>query len=71
MLQSTNLSRFLLGNLITKSSLPDLKPLKMREYILKGEDRTRFLRMMDKMLRWEPSERSSAHELVEDEWIHN
>lgn len=56
-----------------KYPLLDPKPLELRENILEGEDRARFLRLMSKMskmLRWEPSERSHAHELVDDEWIH-
>jgi serine/threonine-protein kinase SRPK3 len=38
---------------------------------LRGEEKARFLRFVNKMLRWEASERSPAHELVNDEWIHS
>ncbi|KAB8207555.1 kinase-like domain-containing protein [Aspergillus parasiticus] len=36
---------------------------------LEGEDKEGFLRMMRRMLQWEPEKRSSAKELAEDEWI--
>lgn len=44
-------------------------PLEDRETTLQGEDKTRFLRMMRRMLPWEPEKRSSARELAGDEWI--
>ncbi|KAI4843326.1 protein kinase [Aureobasidium sp. EXF-8845] len=59
------------GNLITKSPIPDPKPLELRENTLEGEEKARFLRLMSKMLCWEPSERSPAQELINDEWIHS
>ncbi|KAF3398947.1 hypothetical protein DPV78_007095 [Talaromyces pinophilus] len=42
-------------------------PLEERESTLKGEDKAIFIRFMRKMLQWEPSQRSSARELAEDE----
>uniref|UniRef100_A0A2D3V6D5 non-specific serine/threonine protein kinase n=1 Tax=Ramularia collo-cygni TaxID=112498 RepID=A0A2D3V6D5_9PEZI len=49
------------------------RPLEQRERFLDGEEcreeRECFLRFMRKMLQWEPEQRSSARELVEDEWI--
>jgi len=57
-------------NLITTVTSPASRPLELRETALEGEDRARFLRFVGKMLRWEPSERSQAHELIDDEWIH-
>lgn len=42
----------------------------MRETVFEGEERAKFLRFVGKMLQWEPSARSYAHELVDDEWIH-
>ncbi|PGH34369.1 CMGC/SRPK protein kinase [[Emmonsia] crescens] len=54
-----------------KNLLKDHVPLEERETTLKGEEeRAAFLRLMRKMLQWEPSKRSSAKELAEDEWIH-
>lgn len=53
--------------------MPESKPLEQRETTLAGDDKTEdrelFLRFMRKMLQWEPEKRSSARELVEDEWI--
>lgn len=51
--------------------LTDQVPLEGRETTLEGEkEREAFLRLMRKMLQWEPSKRSSGKELSEDEWIH-
>lgn len=36
---------------------------------LEGEEREKFLRLLRKMLQWEPEKRSSAKELEEDEWL--
>lgn len=33
------------------------------------EDRKLFLKLMRKMLQWEPEKRSRAKDLAEDEWI--
>ncbi|KAF3353745.1 hypothetical protein VdG1_08051 [Verticillium dahliae VDG1] len=43
--------------------------LEERETSLEGDSQKRFLAMMRKMLQWEPSKRSSAKALAEDEWI--
>jgi len=43
--------------------------LKDRETSLQGEEKEQFLAMMRKMLQWEPSKRSSAKELANDDWI--
>ncbi|KAG6092112.1 hypothetical protein E4U30_005847 [Claviceps sp. LM220 group G6] len=49
--------------------IPESRPLEQRETFLEGEDRDCFLRLMKKMLQWEPEKRSSAKELAEDEWV--
>lgn len=49
--------------------VPDAVPLEQRESSLEGEGKEKFLAMMRKMLQWEPSKRSSAKELADDEWI--
>jgi serine/threonine-protein kinase SRPK3 len=49
--------------------LPDAVSLEERESSLEGEGKEKFLAMMHKMLQWEPSKRSSAKELADDEWI--
>ena len=70
-LTETSLTKsFAPGNLITTATSPAPRPLELRENVLEGEDKARFLRFVSKMLRWEPSERSHAHELIDDEWIH-
>ncbi len=60
-----------LGDFCAGISLPDRTSLEERETTLDGEDRACFLRLMRKMLQWEPEKRSSAKELVEDEWLRN
>jgi serine/threonine-protein kinase SRPK3 len=53
--------------------LPRSRTLEDRETTLQDgddkEDRECFLRLMRKMLQWEPEKHSSARELAEDEWI--
>ncbi|KGO73413.1 hypothetical protein PITC_085510 [Penicillium italicum] len=63
----------LLGDFLTPELLTGRVPLEKRETTLDGkmEEREAFLRFMRKMLQWEPSKRSSAKELAEDEWIHS
>jgi serine/threonine-protein kinase SRPK3 len=43
--------------------------LDKRENTLNGGDKDDFFRLMRKMLQWEPGKRSSAKDLVGDEWI--
>ncbi|KAI2830881.1 hypothetical protein CBS147320_6657 [Aspergillus niger] len=60
------------GAFLHPDLLTDRVPLEERETTLEGEaERDVFLRFMRKMLQWEPSRRSSAKELAEDEWIHS
>ncbi|KAK2761260.1 hypothetical protein FQN54_001782 [Arachnomyces sp. PD_36] len=59
------------GDFHAKHLLKDPVPLEKRETTLEGqEEREAFLRLMRKMLQWDPSKRSSPKELAEDEWIH-
>lgn len=44
-------------------------PLEQRETSLEGEDKEKFLRLVQKMLQWEPEKRSSAKKLEKDEWL--
>ncbi|KAJ5507899.1 hypothetical protein N7527_010042 [Penicillium freii] len=44
-------------------------PLEERETTLEGEDKSKFLHLIRKMLQWEPGMRSCAKELAQDEWI--
>ncbi|KAK5658436.1 hypothetical protein OQA88_1825 [Cercophora sp. LCS_1] len=61
--------KFFTGELRPDIPLPDAVSLEQREPSLEGESKERFLVMMRKMLQWEPSNRASAKELADDEWI--
>lgn len=52
----------------TMLSLPQVF-LEQRETNLEGQDKTKFLQLMRKMLKWDPIKRSSMEELLQDEWI--
>lgn len=52
----------------TMLSLPQVF-LEQRETNLEGQDKTKFLQLMRKMLKWDPVKRSSMEELLQDEWI--
>jgi len=69
---SFSLNHPLLGQWAAGIPVPKSRSLKAREIALiegNAEDRDAFLRLMRKMLQWEPEKRSTARELVEDEWI--
>lgn len=61
------------GQWIAGIPIPESRPMGERESVLAFsedfEDREAFLRLIDKMLQWEPEKRCTARELVEDEWI--
>ncbi|KAJ5903916.1 hypothetical protein N7504_006299, partial [Penicillium tannophilum] len=57
------------GELHAGVSVGERTPLEQRETSLEGEDKEQFLRLVRKMLQWEPEKRSSAKELEMDEWI--
>ncbi|CAK45958.1 putative protein kinase [Aspergillus niger CBS 101883] len=57
------------GDFLAQSLLGDRIPLEDRETSFKGLNKTRFLVFVRKMLQWDPNKRSSAKELLEDEWI--
>lgn len=59
-----------IGAFLHPELLTDQVPLDERETTLEGRaEREAFLHFMRKMLQWEPSKRSSARELAEDEWL--
>jgi serine/threonine-protein kinase SRPK3 len=60
---------YTLGDFCAGISLPDRISLEERETTLDEQDKACFLRLMRKMLQWEPDKRSSPKELVEDEWV--
>lgn len=58
-----------LGNFCAGIPVQEHTPLKERETTLEGQEKEQFLRLVRKMLQWEPGKRSSAKELEEDEWL--
>jgi hypothetical protein len=61
---SANLGGFRAGELVGEHI-----PIEQRETSLEGEEKEMFLRLMRKMLQWEPEKRSSAKELEQDDWL--
>ncbi|KAJ5587170.1 uncharacterized protein N7459_002935 [Penicillium hispanicum] len=57
------------GNLYAGELVGEHIPLEQRETSLDGEEKEMFLRLVRKMLQWEPEKRSSAMELEQDEWV--
>ncbi|KAJ6140881.1 hypothetical protein N7497_011774 [Penicillium chrysogenum] len=57
------------GDLYAGELVGEHIPLEQRETSLEGEEKEMFLRLMRKMLQWEPEKRSSAMELEQDEWV--
>lgn len=49
--------------------LPDSTSLNEIETLLTGDEKTRFLEFMRKMLQWDPKRRSTARELFQDAWL--
>ncbi|KAJ6136095.1 hypothetical protein N7512_001255 [Penicillium capsulatum] len=57
------------GDLYAAELIGEHTPLEQRETSLEGEEKEMFLRLVRKMLQWEPEKRSSAIELEQDKWI--
>ncbi|KAF4967479.1 hypothetical protein FSARC_4974 [Fusarium sarcochroum] len=57
------------GDFCKDISIPESITLEEIEIGLEGESQQKFLAMMRRMLQWDPSKRSSAKELADDEWI--
>jgi hypothetical protein len=68
MITSTHHASFV-GDFRADIPFPERISLEGKETSLEGESQRRFLTMMQKMLQWDPSKRSSAKALAEDEWI--
>lgn len=49
----------------------DIPPVSLEklEGYLEGEERQLFLQFLRKMLKWNPEERESARELLDDPWL--
>jgi hypothetical protein len=56
---------------MTKLKCTNTLPGVRKATLVEGEEKASFLRFVGKMLCWEPSERSPAQELINDEWIHS
>ena len=53
-----------------KSKLPMIKmSLESEESCLEGQDKVEFLRLMRRILQWDPDMRPTAAELCEDPWL--
>jgi serine/threonine protein kinase len=37
---------------------------------MSGEEKLRFIRFIERMLKWSPEERSTARELLDDPWLY-
>ena len=59
----------ILGNFLTEELVGEHVPIEQRETSLEGKEKEMFLRLVRKMLQWEPENRSSAAELEQDEWV--
>lgn len=59
----------ILGDFCAGELVGEHIPLVQRETSLEGEEKEMFLRLVRKMLQWEPEKRSSAMELEQDEWV--
>ncbi|KAK2804420.1 hypothetical protein FQN51_002062 [Onygenales sp. PD_10] len=57
------------GGFCAEDLVGEPTPLEDRETSLEGEEKEQFLRLVRKMLQWEPEKRSSAKELEKDEWL--
>ncbi|KAJ8462287.1 hypothetical protein ONZ51_g10998 [Trametes cubensis] len=50
------------------AALPDIS-LELLENSLEGENKAQFLDFVRRMLKWDPEERHTAHELLQDPWL--
>ncbi|OAG33821.1 hypothetical protein AYO21_12081 [Fonsecaea monophora] len=59
------------GCLTTGVDLSNKHSLDVREQRLDGENKRLFLEFVKSMLRWDPNERLTARELLDDPWLNN
>lgn len=62
---------FQTGRLITGFDLSDKLSLDAREERLEGEKKEQFLNFIRSMLRWDPNDRLTARELLDDPWLND
>lgn len=65
------INSLIIGDFCAGIPVGEHTPLEQRETSLEGEDKEEFLRLVRKMLQWEPEKRKSAKELEEDAWLQN
>ena len=56
------------GQWTDATALPDIS-LEQLEHSLEGESKAQFLHFVRRMLKWDPEERHTAHELLQDPWL--
>lgn len=49
--------------------LPDPMSLEKSEENLEGSKKEAFVRFVRKMVQWQPEDRQTAHQLLEDDWL--
>jgi len=59
------------GRLITGIDLTDKLSLETREEQFEGEKKEQFLNFIRSMLRWDPNDRLTARELLDDPWLND
>lgn len=57
------------GDLHTTIAVPPPISLEELETNLEGTDKVLFLKFMRKMLQWDPKDRYTAKQLLDDEWL--
>ena len=62
---------FYTGRLITGIDLTDKLSLEAREERFEGEKKEQFLNFIRSMLRWDPNDRLTARELLDDPWLND
>ena len=50
-------------------AVPNPTSLEESEIILEGSNKEAFLRFVRKMIQWQPEDRQTASQLLEDEWL--
>ena len=59
------------GELERHSRLPDAIEFENSVSTIRDGERERFLQFAQRMIRWDPRERSTAQELLQDPWLHS
>ncbi len=57
------------GEFLLKDLVPEDLSWEMKANVLEGEDKELFLRFVKRCLTWDPEERATAGELLDDPWV--